>query len=156
MAVLYITKIFPRRQQFSKYHPRKQKLQRGKQSQRRANWVDRGYLSRNLEFPLRAPAHTVCRDPVQATSWKFLICKVGIIICVTRKTSASEHWGDWRRESMGPCPAQCLARSSVPFPSPFFRHRQVQVTLTPLASLCFHIGLLWACREKRFTGFPPT
>lgn len=49
MALLYITKIFPQRQQFSKYHPQKQKLQLGKQFQHNANRVDSAYSSPHPE-----------------------------------------------------------------------------------------------------------
>lgn len=45
MTLLHITKIFPQRQQFSKYHPQKQKLQLGKQPQHNANQIDPAYPS---------------------------------------------------------------------------------------------------------------
>lgn len=44
MALLYITKISPRRQQFSKYHPQNQELQLGKQPQHNADQVDPAHI----------------------------------------------------------------------------------------------------------------
>ena len=86
-SLLYTTKIFPRRQQFSKYHPQKQKLHLGKQSQHNTNWFGPAYLSQNpahSSSSLPALAWSVYYDPVQATSWNFLIYKVSIIICFTK------------------------------------------------------------------------
>lgn len=66
MALLYITKIFPQRQQFSKYHPQNQKLQLRKQPQHNANQVDPAYSSphpesstswcSSIDTPVKAPS----------------------------------------------------------------------------------------------------
>lgn len=101
MALLYTAKIFPRRQQFSKYHPQKQKLHLGKQSQCNANSVGPAYFSQNPALFLLALALSECYDPVQATFWNFLIYKVGIIIYFTKKfllyrsteKTGQEAWG---------------------------------------------------------------
>lgn len=85
MALPYATEIFPRRQQFSKYHPQKQKLHVGKQSQCNANWVGPVCGSQKPALFLSALARSEGYDPLQTTSWNFLGCKVGILIYFTKK-----------------------------------------------------------------------
>ena len=81
------TTISIQRQQFSKYHPQKQKLRLGKQSQHKTNWFGPAYLSQNLAHSsssLPALVWSEYYDPVQATSWNVLIYKVSIIIYLTK------------------------------------------------------------------------
>lgn len=73
-------KIFPRRQQFSKYHPQKQKPHLGKQSQCNTNWDGPAYLSWN---PVLSLLRACCLNT--GTSWALLVCKMDKIIYPKRK-----------------------------------------------------------------------
>lgn len=77
MALLYITKIFPKRQQFSKYHPQKQKLQLGKQSQHNANQIDPAYPSL-IQNP--DPLWIWLFTPSAGPFWKVSSCKVAMMM----------------------------------------------------------------------------